>query len=427
MGFWSRLRRTWQTVRDNSPEAAAVEQPGAAQVATSRRALDQTALRDTEHDPHPVPRPVRAAAAWSWRLLVIGAAIAVLLNLLGRFAILVFPVVIALFVATLLRPATVRLTGWGMPRGVAATIVFVSGFLILALALTALVTTLAAGLQDISQNLADAVQKIRGWLQAGPLKLSDRDFGQLWESLQRSLAQNRDKIASGALSTATVVGEVGAGFLLTLFATFFFIYDGEKIWAWIVRLFPRRVERDVDEAGRLAWQALTAIVRGTVIVAAVDAIAITILLLILKVPLAVPLGILIFFGAFIPIIGSVLAGTVAVLVALVVKGVVTALIVLAGLVVVMQLEGHVLQPLIMGKLVKLHPLAIVLAVSAGTLVAGIGGALVAVPIVAALNVSIQYFARLSERAEPREAVVESEAAEIPHADGRREASRPEIS
>ncbi|HEX6577792.1 MAG TPA: AI-2E family transporter, partial [Jiangellaceae bacterium] len=165
---------------------------------------------------------------------------------------------------------------------------------------------------------------------------------------------------------------------------------GDRIWAWLVRLFPRVARPRVDGAGKLAWRTLTQYVRGTVLVALFDGTLITILLLILGVPLALPLGVLVFFGAFVPLVGAFVTGALAVLVALVANGLVAALIVLAGIIAIQQLEGHVFQPFVLGRMVRVHPLAVVIAVAVGAYTAGIIGAVVAVPIVAVANTVLTY-------------------------------------
>jgi predicted PurR-regulated permease PerM len=220
--------------------------------------------------------------------------------------------------------------------------------------------------------------------------------------LQQTLVDNRGSIASGALTTAATVGEVFTGLLLTLFTLFFFLKDGRSIWLWLIGLFPRDSRAYVDEAGRRSWRTLISYVRATAGVALVDAFGIGLGLAILGVPLVIPLAALVYLGAFIPILGSFLAGSVAVLVALVSKGPVTALIALAVVVLVMQLEGHVLQPLLLGRAVRVHPLAVVLSIAGGFLIAGIFGALIAVPTVACVNVAGTYLSRRTEGPRPPE-------------------------
>jgi predicted PurR-regulated permease PerM len=219
---------------------------------------------------------------------------------------------------------------------------------------------------------------------------------------QDFLVGNQEELATGALTTAATVGEVFTGLVLALFTLFFFLKDGRSIWLWLVGLFPRESRAYLDEAARRSWRTLISYVRATVAVALVDAVGIGIGLAILQVPLVIPLAALVFLGAFIPIIGSFLAGSVAVLVALVSVGPIKALIALGVVVAVMQLEGHVLQPLLLGRAVHVHPLAVVLAIAAGLLIGGIFGALIAVPTVACVNVAGTYLSRRHEGPRPPE-------------------------
>jgi predicted PurR-regulated permease PerM len=197
------------------------------------------------------------------------------------------------------------------------------------------------------------------------------------------------------------VGHVLAGFFVVLFTTYFLLYQGDLIWSWIVRLFPRDTREVVDGSGRAAWVSLTAFVRATVVVAFVDAVGITAVALILRVPLALPIGVLVFLGSFVPIVGATVSGSVAVLVALVAHGPLVAAFMLLGVIGVQQLEAHVLQPFLLGHAVSLHPLAVILAVSAGVVAAGIVGALIAVPVAAMLNTIVKYVTAASQpSAEP---------------------------
>ena len=195
----------------------------------------------------------------------------------------------------------------------------------------------------------------------------------------------------------TAVGHVVAGFFIVLFSTYFFLSDGDRIWAWLVRLSPRAARERVDSSGRVAWVSLTQFVRATVIVALVDALGIAIVAAILGVPFVLAIGVLVFLGAFVPMIGATIAGTVAILVALVDQGPITALLMLGGVILVQQIEGHMLQPFLMGRWVSVHPLAVIVAIGCGVLVAGIAGALVAVPLAAAVNAVVQHLARLHRR------------------------------
>jgi len=352
--------------------------------------LDHAGAGPEDH----IPQPVRGLAAWSWRVLVIIAAVVALSYALWQVRLIVFPVVAALLLAALLSPAVRRLRGWGMHRALAAALVFVGGLIILIGVFTLLTRLLANQFTDISSNLQGGIDEVRSWLANGPLDLSENQIDQALDNITQAVSENRDVLAGGAIATATAALEILTGTLLALFTTYFFLYDGEGIWRWIVGLFPEVSERHVAEAGRRAWRVLTSYVRATIFIAAVDAVGIGLVLGFVGIPLAVPLAVLVFFGAFVPIVGATVTGAVAVLVALVTNGTVAALIVLLGVIAIQQLEGHILQPLIMGRFVRIHPLGVVLAVGIGGLVAGIWGTVVAVPLAAVLNVVLRYFSSL---------------------------------
>lgn len=309
--------------------------------------------------------------------------------LIGYLAVVTLPVAIAMLLSALFTPLVARLARWGWPRGLATVVAMVVGLAVVGGVLTLVITTFTAGLPDLRSQVEQSVQQINDWLQRGPLHLSQAQLDQFLNNLVRTLRQNESSITSGALSTATTVGEVLTGALLTLFVLIFFLYDGDRIWRFVIRAVPVGVRDNVDLAGRRGFASLVNYVRATVIVAVVDAVGIGIGLFIVRIPLAVPLATLVFLGAFVPIIGAVVAGGVAVLVALVTNGFIAALIVLGIVIGVMQLESHVLQPLLLGRAVRLHPLAVVLAIAAGVVVGGIAGALIAVPLLAALNTGIR--------------------------------------
>jgi predicted PurR-regulated permease PerM len=209
-------------------------------------------------------------------------------------------------------------------------------------------------------------------------------------SIKQAVLDNREAVTSGAVTTATSVGRVVTGLVLVMFILFFFLRDGKKIWDWVVGLAPRRARAKLDGAANRAWWTLGGYVRATVLVAFVDAIGIGLGLVILGVPLAFPLIAFVFLASFIPIIGALLSGIVAVLVALVTVGLVKAIIVLIVVIAVQQLEAHVLQPVLMGRAVHVHPLAVALSITAGVIIAGISGALLAVPLVACANAAVKY-------------------------------------
>ncbi len=334
-----------------------------------------------------VPRGVEVAAAWSWRLLLVAAAGLVVLWLMAYFALLTVPLAVALLVTALASPLSRLLSRAGLPPAAAAGIVVLVGLGALAVLLTFAGRQVAEGFQDLADQVAEGLGQIRQWLQDGPLNASDTQVeGWIGDAQQSLLASTRDNAALGQVTEVGVaLGNVLAGFFIVLFATFFFLADGERIWGWCVRLAPRAARERLDDSGRVAWISLTQFVRATVLVALVDAIGVMIVAAVLGVPLVFAIGVLVFLGAFVPLLGATVAGGVAVLVALVDAGPVTALLMLAGVVLVQQVESHVLQPFLMGRFVSVHPLGVVLALGAGIVTAGIAGALIAVPLVAAGN------------------------------------------
>ena len=336
-----------------------------------------------------VPKVLRVSAALGWRLLVVAGAIWLIALVAGHLAAVVTPVAIATLLAALLAPAVAQLVRWRIPRGLATAVVVIAGLLAVGGVLFGVINAFADGLPELQARTADSVGAIQDWLEKGPLHLSHQLLLDLPTRLIGLIKDNQLSITTGALTTAATLGELLTGFLLALFTLIFFLHDGDGIWSFLIRAVPADVRPRVDVAGRRGFSSLVRYVRATAAVAVVDALGIGIGIAIVGVPLVVPLAALVFLGAFIPIIGAVVAGTVAVLVALVAKGFVSALIVLAVVIAVMQLEGHILQPLLLGRAVRLHPLAVVLVIASGFTLAGIAGALLAVPILAVLNSGVR--------------------------------------
>jgi len=337
-----------------------------------------------------LPRGVRTAGAWAWRIILFIAAAYLLLRVIGLLRVVIIPVVVALLLAALFEPVAAALRKRGMGRSTAAALVLVGGLVVVFGGLGLIIQTFISQLDTLSSQVAEGVDEVQNWLSQGPLNLSQAQLSDAIERAQESLTTNQGALTSGALTTATTLGEVVAGFFLVLLTLFFYLRDGGKIWTFLCRLLPREARVPTARAGHYSWHTLVSYVRATVLVAFVDAAGIGIGLAVMGVPLALPLAALVFLGAFIPVIGATLTGAIAVLVALVTQGPVTALIILAVVIAVQQLEGHVLQPLIMGRAVALHPLAVILAIATGVVVAGIVGGLVAVPLLAVLNTAIRY-------------------------------------
>ena len=341
-----------------------------------------------------VPPGVELAAAWAWRFLVIVAAGAVIAWTVGYLSVIVLPIVVALLVTALAAPAVDALTRLRVPRGLAALVVVVSGLATVSALLTFVGQQVANGATDLAEQTVAGLGQIRQWLEDGPLNASDSQIDRWINDAQRVITdQTSDgEVVTRLTEVGTTLTHVVAGFFIVLFATYFFMADGQRIWSWLVRLAPRAARPRVDSSGRVAWISLTQFVRATVVVALVDAVGIAGWAWFLGVPFVAAIGVLVFLGAFVPMIGATIAGTVAILVALVDQGPVAALLMLVGVIVVQQVEGHVLQPFLMGRWVSVHPLAVILAIAAGVIVAGIAGALVAVPLVAALNAVVQHLA-----------------------------------
>ncbi|WP_240686822.1 AI-2E family transporter [Amycolatopsis suaedae] len=336
-----------------------------------------------------VPRGLRIGAALAWRFLVVIAALYVIVYVVGYLAVVVVPLSIALLLAALMAPGVGRLVRARVPRGLAVGIVMIAGIAFIGGLLTFVIIQFTSGLPALQQQVGDSLDQIKRWLIEGPLHLQQTQIQDFINNAVEFIKQNQSTITDSALTTAGTVGEILTGLILTLFILIFFLSGGEQIWSFLVRGVPREVRDRVDTAGRRGFASLVSYVRATAAVAVVDGVGIGIGLWIVGVPLVIPLATLVFLGAFIPIIGAVVTGAVAVLVALVTNGFVTALIVLAIVIGVMQLESHVLQPLLLGRAVKLHPLAVVLAIAAGLVVAGIAGALLSVPLLAVLNAGIR--------------------------------------
>ncbi|MDX8029776.1 AI-2E family transporter [Lentzea sp. BCCO 10_0856] len=332
-----------------------------------------------------VPLLLRVSAALSWRFVVVVAA----LYVFGFLASIVIPVAIALLLAALLSPGVTKLVEWRVPRGVATTVMMIIGIGVLGGVLTFVISEFSRGLPELQTQVGASLDTIQQWLKDGPAHLSDQQLQNYLNDIVKTIKENQAEITSGALTTAATVGEALTGLLLALFTLIFFLHDGDGIWRFVTRAVPRDVRQRVDVAGRRGFGSLVSYVRATAVVAIVDAVGVGIGLAIIGVPLVVPLSALVFLGAFIPIIGAVFTGAVAVLIALVTNGPIAALVVLAVLIGVMQLESHVLQPLLLGRAVKLHPLAVVLAIAGGLVTGGIAGALLAVPLLAVLNSGIR--------------------------------------
>jgi putative heme transporter len=355
---------------------------------------------------------VRKTAAWAWRLLVILTAAVVVLWVSKRLEIIIVPVLLALMISALLVPAVDWMDRRGLPRGAAVAVVLLGGFAILGGILTFVVSQFIVGLPDLTEQVTHSIDNTRRWLIEGPAHLRSEQIDSAGNAAIQALHNNQAKLTSGALSTAATITELVTGAVLVLFTLIFFLYGGRNIWQYVVKIFPIGVRDRVMEAGSAGYGSLIGYVRATFLVALTDAAGVGTGLAIMGVPLALPLASLVFLGAFIPLIGALISGLLAVVVALLAKGIVYALLTLGLLIVINQLEAHLLQPLVMGRAVSIHPLAVVLAIATGGVLAGIPGALLAVPTVAFLNNAVQVLLAPDPSAEADRLATDSDAGAI---------------
>jgi len=328
---------------------------------------------------------MRVASEWAARSIVVLVAGYLVLLIVLRVYLLVSAVVIALFLTAILHPVVARLRRAGVQKSLATATVLFGGIVVLGLLGWFVGYEISTHWAELGDQIVDFSKKTSDWLKTGPLHLHQADLDKAIDNLQAAIKDHQGQLLSGALQTAQTFLEFVGGLLLTLLTTFFLLRDGAEIWAWLVRLFPRQAQERISAAGHNGWHTLGGYIRGLVTIAVIHAVTISIVLVILRVPLAPALGVLIFLGSFIPLIGLTLSGTVCVAITLLEHGPAAAIVVAIVIVALLNLEGHLLQPLIMSRAVEVHPLAVALSVTAGTILGGIGGALIAVPFVAFSN------------------------------------------
>ena len=377
--------------RINAPEERPSGHGGARRMTAADTGEDEKQIR--------VPRLLVAASEISWRVLVCVAAFAVLVFALLKVGFVVIPVVVALLLSTLFVPPARALERRGVPRALAASVVFLGGILVI----VGLVALVAAPIAADAENLADQVKagadKLAGQVASLPVGMDEQEIQRQVDSIDDRLRENNGALRSGVISAGQAAGQFLAGLIFTLVVLFFFIKDGPGMWRWFVGRFPKARKPALDELGGRSWHVLTAYVRGVVAVATIDAVGIGIGLAIIGVPLVLPLAALTFVLAFIPIVGAIVAGAAAALVALAFKGAGAALLVIGLVILVQQLEGNVFYPVIVGKTLSLHPLVVLLAVTIGGVLYGVVGAALAVPIAVVAAAAVQVIERHSVHGE----------------------------
>lgn len=363
---------------DVAPAAAMLLKPPAAAKPSADRP-------EPEHARALIPRWLYTGGAWSWRLIVIGVVAYFVLHFILKIELVVVPFLGAMVFTALLRPLSQWLQRRGFSRLGATWLTFFIALMIVLGLGTLVVYRSIVEWHTLVHDLSITTDKTRRWLSTGPFHLKASDLENLQQKLVDTLNAHRGVVANSIISGASIVGEFIAGSILAAFITFFLLYDGERIWRFIRSpMRPRTVER-VDRAAGAAWHTLSGYIRGSVIIATIHAVVIAISLFILGVPLIAPLAMLVFVTSFIPLVGVLVGGGLSVFVTLGTHGLTPGLVLLGILVVEHQLEGHLLQPIIMGRYVRLHPLAIALALATGGILQGILGAIIAVPIVAMLH------------------------------------------
>jgi putative heme transporter len=334
---------------------------------------------------------VRTLADYAWRLLAIGAVGYFTIKLLSHLSLVIIPFIVSILATALLHPLLARFRAWGLPRGVATLATVLVALGVIGGLITVIVIRAANQAPQLGNEINALVPKVKHWLIHGPLRLNPSTVNNLGNTITKDVSKNSSVIASTALSTGKTVLEVLAGAALVVFSTILLLYDGARIWSFLVKAAPRASRDRVDRAARAGWQTLGHYVRGTLIVATFHGVVVTVTLTILGVPLAFPLGVLVAIGSFVPLVGAFVTGTLAVAVAGLSKGLLAAIVVVAVLLLDNQIEAHVLQPFVVGRYVKIHPLAVVLSLGAGAILFGIFGAIVAVPVVAFVNSAIRAF------------------------------------
>lgn len=364
-----------------------------------------------------VPFAMDVAGAWSWRLIVIAGAGWVVWKGLGHVSLLVIAMMVAMLLAALLSPAVMLLRKKGVRAGGAAAIAEIGMILVLAGIISLTGQQIVRGFVSMADKAMQGYQQLIGWLKDLGYEFGADQLNQLLDQMESAATNNPSSVLHGVSQVGSTAAEVATGTLLTLFTLVFFLMEGERIWLFVTRLFPKDARAAVNGAGRAGWKSLGAYVRVQILVAAIDAVGIGVGAAILGVPLAIPLGVLVFLGSFIPVIGALFSGAVAVLLALVALGPVQALIMLGIVLLVQQVESHILQPLIMGKAVSLHPLAVIFSVAGGSMIFGAVGALFAVPTLAVVNSVVRY---LADRGWEHDPGLRDEEFLFPHEVARRE-------
>lgn len=337
---------------------------------------------------HTIPRSLDYVAGLSWRLLVILGVIAVLIFLVIYLKVLVIPFLVAILVTAMLFPLVELLVRVGFKRALAVATSLVALFVVVGGLSFLVVQQVRSAYPDLKERSQVIFDDTRATLANEPFNISETDINNYVDDAISFAQNNSGALASGLVSFGSAATNVVTGFFLVIFAALFMLLDGKNIWRWTTTLFPRASRPRLLDAGKKGWRTLINFVKSQVAVAGVDAVGIGLGALFLGVPLAIPIAVMVFIGSFIPVVGALVTGAIAVVIALVFNGWVVALIMLGVVIAVQFAESQLLQPFLIGKAVSVHPLAIVFAVAVGGFIAGIPGALFSVPIAAVVNVMV---------------------------------------
>lgn len=349
-----------------------------------------------------IPSRLNYVAGMSWRLLAIIGFLAVCIFIISELKIIVIPFLVALLVTALLYPVVQWFNKKGVKRGLAVAISLVLLVVVVAGLLFLVTKQIQGAYPSLKTQFGTTLEEARGVLSSEPFNIGTKELNTYAKDAGTYVQENSQMFISGLSTAGITAGHFITGIFLAFFSTIFLLLDGKRIWRWVTGLFPRNKRANLFDAGLKGWKTLIDFVKSQIAVAGVDALGIGLGALIIQVPLAIPIAVMVFLGSFIPVIGAIITGLFAVVLALIFNGWIAALLMLGVVLIVQLIEGHVLQPFLIGKSVKIHPLGIVLAVAIGSLLAGIPGALFAVPTVAVLNVMITRL--LNKPSEPIEEV-----------------------
>ena len=425
--------RVTDRMNDTAAQPIAVAQPGDdhRDGSSSRATTDRDETTDPEPSPTESPRidraavigtGVRSAAAWSARLLIIGVALAAGLWLVGKIWVIVFPVLLALLFSSVLWPLVTWARRRGWPSALAASVALLGLLGLIAGVLTLVVRPTVRQAADLGASAGRGIQELRDWLARSPLAVDDQRIDEVTTQLVERLQRSAEQIAAGVFTGVSAITSGVVTLVLVLVLSFLFLKDGAEFLPWLRRQSGPAMGTHLTELLARVWLTLGRYIRVQALVSLADAILIGLGLLILQVPLAPALAVLTFFAGFIPIVGAVVAGSLAVLVALVSNGPTTALLVIALVILVQQIESNVLQPLLQGRSLHLHAAVVLLAVAAGGTLFGIAGAFLAVPVAAIVATVLRY---LTEQTALRSGEVHADEVSTVTAEGNRAAKMGE--